>query len=97
MLMRLIRSTLSGVGKGHTKFSVLWKRVLLSGECCEVTQENDMQRVKGAIQKVFCSVLGKVRLEHVIEGLSPGAIDAAVELPKILRWVLLQSMTVTIS
>jgi hypothetical protein len=45
--------------KGHTKFSVIWKPVLPSGESCEVTQENDMQYLKGAIQKIFCSVLRK--------------------------------------
>ncbi len=83
MLMRLIRSTV-GCGKRHTKFSVFWKSVLSSGECCEVTQENDMQGLKGAIQKVFCSVLRKVSMEHVIGRLNARRNRCIVRLPQML-------------
>ena len=73
----MIRSTLTGV-VSDTQSS------LPLGECCEVTQENDMQYLKGAIQKGFCSVLRKVGLEHGIGRLNARRNRCIVRPPQML-------------
>jgi hypothetical protein len=93
--MRLIRSTLSGVVSG-TQSSQSLEVGFAFGGILRGTKENDMQCLKGAIQKVFCSVLRKIRTERVIGRVNAGAIDASVDCLKCFC-VLLQSMTVTMS